>query len=169
MKIETKYGLIAGLGICAWTMMEYLIGFHTDLEKMDMGQYSGYFSAIIPIVAFTLGIRCKKHTDFNGTLTFKQGIRAGLVITLITAAIISVFFLIYYTLINSDWMTIGYKFEKNKLINEGLSDGQIAEHLTQFKEMYSLPAIVSGAFFGTIVQGGLLTLIITLILRTKEK
>ena len=165
MKPELKYGLLNSAGICLWVLLEYALGFHTT--KMAIGQYTGYFSNIIPITMLFLAIRERRDKFNGGTLTFGQGMKTGILISLITAVIATIFMYFYYTAINPHFVELGIEFEKNKLIQSGMSEADIAARLESMKAMYGLPFQLGAILVLTPVVGSVYSAIISAILRRK--
>src|SRR5712692_6702618 len=137
MKPELKFGLINSAGICLWVLFEYALGFHTT--KMNIGQYTGYLANIIPITMLFLAIKERRDKINGGTLTFGQGMKTGIIISLITALITTIFMYIYYTAINPRFIELGIEFEKRRLFESGMGDADVAAKLETTKSMYSLP------------------------------
>ena len=169
MKTEIKYGLITGAGVCLWVMTVYFLGFHTAPEKMHIGEYSGFFSYIIPIVCLYLGIKNKRDKELGGYIRFGQGLTTGFLMTLITALITVIFFFIYNKFINTDWMEIGIEYTRKKLVVEGLNPAEISLRIENMRKMYTLKMQLTGAFIGTIIQGMILSVVISFILRKENK
>jgi hypothetical protein len=162
MKPEIKYGIITGLLICLWVMIEYFLGFHTT--KFETGKYSGYFATIVPIITIYLLLKNKREF-YNNTLTLKQGLRAGTLMSLITAIITTVFFLIYNHYINPGWMQQAMEWEKNNMLKQGLPQAVIDSQLSKFNSMNTDSAQIVQGLIGTIMMGMIISFFMTLTLR----
>ena len=162
MKPEIKYGIITGLLVCLWVMIEYFLGFHTT--KFETGKYSGYFATIIPIMAIYLLLKQKREAD-NNTLTLKKGLRAGTLMSLITAIITTIFFFIYNHYINPNWMEFAMEWEKNNMLKQGMSEVAIDAQLSKFNSMNTDFAQIVQGLIGTTFMGIIISFIIALILR----
>ncbi len=162
-KTELKWGAIIGFGISLWVLLEFLLGFHTT--RMEVGQFSGYFSILIPIFALYFGICEKRDKELAGSLRFVEGLKAGFLMILLAALIITAFFYLYNTLINPGWIEHGMVWQQEQLIASGMNETQVTETMSQLRTIYSLQGQLLGAFLGTLLQGLLLSAVITLWLR----
>lgn len=80
-KTEIKWGIIFVLTTLIWNFLEKSLGFHGE----NIAQHA-VVSNVFMIPAFfiyVLGIREKREKDLGGTMTFKQGFIAGMIITLV--------------------------------------------------------------------------------------
>ncbi|MGH2575679.1 MAG: DUF4199 domain-containing protein [Ignavibacteria bacterium] len=166
MKTEIKYGLITGIAVCIWILLEFILGFHN--EKLEIGKYSGYFATIIPIITLYLTIKEKRDMHLNGFLTLGQGIKTGLIVSLISAVITTLFFMIYNNYINPGWMELAMEWEKSQMMQSGASQTEIAEKIKQYETMYSPTNQLLFGFLATVAVGFILSLIISLILKKKS-
>ncbi len=166
MKIEIKYGLYTALGVCLWKMAEHFLGFSTT--RLEIGQFTRVFLILLPIVMIILGIREKRDFDFKGELDFYDGIKCGVLIAVVFGAITAVFFLVYQTYINPDYVERLVEFERSRMIGDGIAEKDIAAKIDAMKTMNSFPALVIFQFVGSIVSGLAIAIIGSLILRKKS-
>ena len=162
MKTELKYGLIAGIGVSVYVLLEYFLGFHTTYP--EIGQYSGYFSAIIPIFAILYAIKEKRNRYFNGYITFGQGFITGLIVTVISAFIITGFFVIYNDFINPEGLKYISSWRAEQMRLENIPEEEIVASIEEYNAMYN-PLVI---FSGTFVMGLLITAILAFLLRRKD-
>lgn len=146
-------------------LLEYALGLHTT--RMDIGQYCDYLANIIPITMLYLAIKEKRDKVLGGTLTFGQGMKTGVLISLITAAIVTIFWYVYLIAINPLFIELGIEFEKNKMVLSGMSEADVAAKLGSIKSMYSLPMQLGAILIFTPIVGSIYTAIISAILRKK--
>ncbi len=166
MKLEVKFGLITGIGICIWVLLEYALGFHN--ENLEMGKYSGYFSSIIPVTALFIAIKTRRDKINDHTLTLREGVGTGFIISLITAVITTIFFYIYNHYINPGWMDMALEYETKSLLASGMSKADIEKRMVEYNEMRSDLAQAAYMFFSTMLMGLIFSLIISLILRKRK-
>lgn len=164
MNTEVKYGLILGLGICAYTVLAHLLGFYTN--NIAAGKYGDVAVTLIPIVILFLAIREKR--DRNGALTILQGIKTGVLVALISFPISSAFLWIYHHYINPNWLEFILAHERNTMTQAGLSAEVIATRLDLLRAGNSDFAQIVGGLVGISILGIVLSLVISLILRRKR-
>jgi hypothetical protein len=163
MKPELRYGLIIGLGVSIWVLLEFLLGFHT--KYMEIGQFSGYLSVIIPILALYYGLTEKYIHE--PTITYWQTVKAGMTMVIIAAIIISLFMALYNTTIHPEWVEEGIAYEKQYLIEMNATAEEIAQAEEALKVMFSTEVQMIGSFIGVVVQGFFLCLLISWLIRRK--
>jgi len=162
---ELKYGLIIGIGVSLWVLIEFALGFHTT--RLDIGQYSGYLAIIIPIIALYFGLLDKKK-ELKKKFTFGEGVKSGFLMSVFAGLLLVLFFLLYALAINPAWVDNALAFEQVKLIENGATPDQAAEIVEGYAPYMSLPAQLLGSFLGTVIQGTVLSLILVTILRPKK-
>ncbi len=163
MKPEIKYGIIASVGVCLFVLLEYALGFHTT--RLEIGEYSGYLSTIIPVVVFYLALKELRDTRYGGSLTIGQGLKAGGMMSLLSAVVITVFFQVYNKLINPGWMETAMEWQRNKLQQAGKGEAEIAAKMEGYQMMMSDTFQIVFQFLSTLILGTLIALILTLVLR----
>ncbi|HYE59988.1 MAG TPA: DUF4199 family protein [Candidatus Kapabacteria bacterium] len=161
-KHELMYGVYIGLGVSVWVLLEFFLGFHTT--RMELGQYSGFFSILIPIFFLMRALK-EKRVEKGGDLSLKEGIKTGVIVSFAAASVLTLFFWAYNTRINPSWMEHGLAFETKRLELSGVSPEEVQKRITAMKEVYTLPNQLLGVFVGTILQSIFLTLILTIIIR----
>lgn len=159
MKTELKYGLITGIGLSIYVFVEYLLGFHTIYP--DIGEYSGYFSAIIPVAAIFFSIKEKRNRSFNGIISFGQAFITGLVISVISAFILTAFFYFYNNNINPEGINYLVEWKANQMREENYSEEEIVATIEEYN-VRNNPMVI---FAGTLGMGTLITIIFSFLLR----
>lgn len=165
MKTEIKFGIILGLGICAYTMIAHLLGFYTN--NIQAGKYGDAAIMLLPLVVLFLAIREKRN--LKASLTLFQGIKTGLLVVLISFPISSSFLWIYHHYINPNWFEFILVYEQNSLLRAGVSAEEIASRIDKLRAGNSDFAQIIGGFIGTLVLGFVLSFILSIILRRKHK
>lgn len=166
MKTEIKYGLYTGLGICLWTLAEHVLGFNST--RFQIGQFTRVFGIILPIVMITLGIRDKRNIDLKGRLELKEGVKSGVWISVISGAITAIFFLIYGSVINPEYLDRLMIFEKSKMIGQGIPENEIGPKLEAMRTMNTFPVQPLFQLFGSIISGLAISIIGSSMLKKKR-
>ncbi|MBU2114490.1 MAG: DUF4199 domain-containing protein, partial [Gammaproteobacteria bacterium] len=78
---EIRWGLIFTAVMLLWMWAEQLVGLHGRYIA-DHATYTNLF-AIPAILVYVLALRQKKARDYSGSMSWKQGMQAGLIITLV--------------------------------------------------------------------------------------
>ena len=69
--IEIKWGLLFSIATLAWMIVENVVGLHDKYISKHL-IYTNLF-AIIAIAIYFLALKEKKHSIFNGKMTWRQG------------------------------------------------------------------------------------------------
>ena len=163
MRTEVKYGVITGIAVCSWVVVEYLLGFHTN--RLEIGKYSDHFSMIIPFVTLFLAIREKRIETEEESLSVWQGIRTGVLVSFLSAVITAVFMLLYNNLINPGWQRAAMEMQKRQLMQGGMSLDAINTYMKDYEIFMSGPIQFTMIIVGTVAIGFVLSLILCLILK----
>ncbi|MBS4070645.1 MAG: DUF4199 domain-containing protein [Algoriphagus sp.] len=80
-QIEIKWSILFILSGLIWMVLEKSLGWHDEL----LDQHATYtmFYAPIAIALYVLALRDKKKTDYQGKMTYLQGLISGLLLTLV--------------------------------------------------------------------------------------
>lgn len=168
MKTELKYGLLISLAGFGWVMLEYLIGFHDRLANVHaivvlLGALG------IPAYGLWLALKEKQSADYRyiGPMTFVQGIKAG-VLTSLVAAVSGVFFsMIYAKLLSSHWP----EFMASHLMQFGgtsATSGPMGDVLPNATSYFSIKSYFVQSFLTVFLVGGIMSLFVSAILTRKQ-
>lgn len=166
IRLELRYAIFIGVGISIWVLFEYLLGFHTT--RLEIGQYSGYLSVIIPILGLYLGLRKKRDVELKGEMSYLTALKSGVIISIIASLIIGIFFYFYTSFIHPSWIKQGLEFERKRMIEKRIPKKDIEKNVEQLKAFYSPQMQFTGTFIGTAIYAVLLTSIISLVVRRKK-
>ena len=131
MKLALKYGLLITAVVVAWiVVIRFLldVGAHSKLNVIGPILFN-----ITTIVAILLGMRARK-TELDGDLSFKEGLKTGMGISLVYAISACLFFII-------EFVVAGPKL----LLSEAGSEGDAMWKVAAFA--------YGGLFFGSLVFG----------------
>ena len=81
LKTEIKWAFIFILALLTWTLIEMLSGLHSS--RIHLHPYVTNLFAIVAIVIYVKALKDKRNHDFNGQLTYKEGLISGCIITVI--------------------------------------------------------------------------------------
>ena len=165
-KTDIFYGMVCGAGMCCWVLLEYALGFHTT--SLEIGQYSGYGAMILPVVVIFVAMR-ERQSAIGSTLPVVDGISIGFRIALFSALLLSLFFYMYNTYINPEWIELTVDWQRKKLIMGGATDDEIGRFMDQNRQMNNSITQVIMGFIGWTGIGVLITIIEIPIIRFLHK
>jgi len=159
-----KYGIISGaimLGVFTITMAATKM--MTDPPDLTTQEVLGYASMIIATSVAYFGIKHYRDNDNEGSLSFGQGLKIGLLIVLFPAVLIGVGDVVYITYIDPDWMDNYYAHYLANM-KETLPAAEFetkAREMQAQKEMFASPLFTFFIMFTTVFVIGLIVSIIS--------
>lgn len=163
MKPEIKYGLINGAGVGLWIALEYLLGFHTT--RAGIGAYTGFLSNLIPLTVLFLLLRTKRAAVYDGRLSLAAGIGSGVYASFIAALIVYSFLAAYTHFINPGWIDQALEAKVAAWRVEQVAETDIRNRITVYRNAYTPTGLVGTILVGMTLMGGLLSLVLTLVVR----
>ena|ERR1035438_6445532 len=161
MKTYVTYGFAIALGNALVTLICYLIGFHSDPDKIQM---AGYLAApvglAVGITATTFGMRARrKTTPSTEEFRYGQAFATGFMIALFAAFFGAIFQYVYVAFINPDFIDLIQQAQKAKLEAKGLSSDQV-EHMQAIARTFMKPAALAiFSAIGIVIWGTVISLI----------
>ncbi len=167
MRPELTYGLLAGAGVCVWMSVEFLLGFHTT--RVAIGEYSGYFSTLIPLGMIFLLLKRKQAAAPGAPLGFGRGILAGLSASFMAALVVYTFLVAYSQFINPGWLDYTLDWKVAQWRAQAVSEVEIRQNITFYRQANSPAGLISTIVLGMTLMGGLFSLWLTLVVRRMHR
>lgn len=161
-------GLMCGAGMCCWVLIEYALGFHTT--ALEIGQYTGFIAFVFPAL-FIFFALYERQKQLQTSLPFIDGINGGFRIALFSSVVLTVFFHVYNTYINPEWIELMIEWQRKKMIIAGATDDEVGRFMDQNRQMNSSFAQLITGFISATGVSVLITLIelpIVKLLHTKK-
>jgi hypothetical protein len=166
MRPVIKYGLITGISVSLWLLLSFAVVKSFNIPADKSRALSGLLSIVVLTIGVYLGIK-KVRKNNNGVLLYKNAAFTGIKISLITAVIVSLYSLLYCTVINPDFTDFMVKEAEKALISSGATPQEIAIKSEAIKKEYSISMLVMQGFIGQTVMGSIASLIIGIFMKTK--
>ena len=162
MKPELKYGLIIGAGVCLWILLEHLLGFHST--HAGIGEYSGYFSGLIPLAGLFVLLRGKAAA---GRLGLAQGVNSGLYASFVAALVVYCVLVAYSQLVNPGWLDQALEWQVARMRADGTPETHIREQITFYRNAHSPLGLIATRLAGLTLLGTVFSLGLTLWLQRR--
>lgn len=150
-KIELKWGLLFSLVTILWMGGEKIIGLHQTYSNLQFLIGIPYF------LIFLLGMMDKKRRYYHGKISFKEGIRFGLVLSLIVALLTPIVKYIVFNYVSPDYLPNMIKY----MVDNGRMDQASAD------SFFSLGNQIKSSAYINLVMGVLTSALIALFLKNK--
>lgn len=154
--IEFKWAFIFIFMSLGWMLLERLTGLHD--ENIDQHAIYTNLIAIPAILIYYFAIKEKRDCFYKGQISFKQGFKSGLIISIIVTLITPLSLYISTKFISPEYFTNAVEYSvKNKLMVKN-------EALAYFNyKNYLVLSLISAPVMGIITS-----LIISLIIKTRK-
>ena len=165
MSTKFFYALVLTLATIVLQLLLYFTGFQT--EKLATGQYLQYLGLVIMAVVLWLGIKAVREEKPDRTLTYGQGVGAGVTISLYAGLMGAVYTFIHFTFINTGFADSMIAVSREQWAARGLTQAQMegAEAITRKMLQPGAQAILGVLF--VVLIGLILSLIISAFLKGK--
>lgn len=170
-KIILTYGLIAGAIVSA-LMFASMPFWESGALNFDNGEFVGYTTMVISLSMVFFGVKSCRDYAFNGSISFWQAVKVGVLITLIASVMYAMAWEISYHTVASDFIEKMSQHYLEKMKSEAKNETEMkaaVEQMESFKEWYKNPLLRFGITLMEILPVGIIiTLISALLLRKKE-
>lgn len=168
-KTSLRYGLFSGSVLVIFFLVKYF--FTRDSANWEVQEVIGYIGIVLSLLFVYFGIRHWRDEYNEGRLTFGQGFKLGILITLFPAIAFGVFSWLQMNVIDPGFLDryYGYYVEKVKASTPpGQVEAALKDLETQ-KEMFASPFMQFFAMFMTVMLVGIvITVIASLILQRRQ-
>jgi hypothetical protein len=162
VKPELKYGLLGGAGVCGWILVEYALGFHTT--RLAIGEYSGYFSSLVPALALWLLLR-ERQREWGPFFNLYRGLRSGAVASLLTGVVVYCFLVVYNLVINPGWLEHALAWKVEQMRAAHVTEAVIRDQIDFYRRTNSPVGLLYSTVVGITLLGCFLTVGLSLLLK----
>jgi len=165
-----RYGLYSVIAIVALSAIEmFIIEPNTNFSTSEI---AGYLIMLVSMIFVFIGIKHYRDHVNNGSLTFGQGLKVGILIVLIPSVAFGLFDLLYTKVINPGWMENYYAkmLENIKKTTAPEKLDATLKSLQANKELFSNPIMEFLLMALTVfIIGFIVTIISSLTLRRNKQ
>jgi hypothetical protein len=170
-KVILTYGLIAGAIVSAFMFITMPL-WESGVINFDNGEAIGYTTMVISLSMIFFGIKSCRDNYFQGRITFGQGVKIGLLITLIAAVMYALTWEICVNTIATDFAQNMSDHYVQELKNSGKDRAEIDAGIAQMdklKEWYKNPILrFAMTLFEIVPVGVVITLVSAFLLRRRQ-
>lgn len=166
MRSEFRYGLIIGVGLSLWHLIEHSLGLH--VAHQNIGVWTGYLSNLIPVAALFLLLH-QKQTGAVNRFTAGQAIGSGMIASFLGAMIVFVFQIAYNRWISPDWIDNALAVKVAALRAREVAEVSIRRDITLFRQTNSPIGLIIGTVLNLTVTGGIISGAIAILLQRQKR
>ena len=169
MKTKFTYALIIAFVVIVLQLVAFLLGFQTDKIDIPAATIFGWAAWLLGLVvlfmAVWFGLRTVRDEKPDRSLTYGQGVAAGVIIVLIAAAICAVYMFLHYSFLNPNFAENVIGAARLKWTAMGMNDDQMnmAEKLLRVTTHPAIMAVME--FIGKTIMGVIVSLIAAAIVK----
>lgn len=152
---EIKWGIIFTVFMLLWMTMEKLLGFHG--ERLEQHAIITNFIAIPAIIIYVFALLDKRKRDFNGKMTYVQGLISGIIISLVVAVFTPLTQYLINTVISPDYF--------NNMIEYTVQNDLMTEAAA--KEYFNLKSYIIQSTISAPIMGIITTAIVALFVKKR--
>jgi Protein of unknown function (DUF4199) len=125
-KIVLIYGLIAGAIVGSMLLITMPL-YESGTLHFENGQWLGYTTMVIALSMVFFGIKSFRDNHSGGSITFWNGLKVGLLITLIASLIYALSWEVSYNTMKGDFIKMMGEKQIEKMKKEGATEASIEE------------------------------------------
>jgi len=148
-KIEIKWAFILIGSLLLWMLLERLFGLHD--KHIDKHQYLTMLYSIVAIALYVFALLDKRKNFYNGVMTYKQGFKTGLIITLIVTLFSPLTQWIISSVITPDYFKNVIQYSVETGYHKTVSDAEAQFNLRNYMIQSTLGALIMGIVTSAIV------------------
>jgi len=154
--LEIKWALIFVVVSLLWMLLEKLTGLHSE----HIGKHPTYtnFFAIPAIAVYVFAFLDKRKKFYQGIMTYKQGLKAGIIITIIIAILSPVTQSISSLIITPEYFP--------NVIEYSVAKGLMS--VEEANSVFNLKNYVIMAIFGALIMGVITTIVVAFFTKSKN-
>lgn len=149
LKIEVKWAFIFIGSLLLWMLLERLVGLHD--RHIDKHQYLTLLYSIVAISLYVFALLDKRKNFFNGVMTYKQGFKAGLIITAIVTIFSPITQWIISSLITPDYFKNVIQYSVETGYHKSIADAEAQFNLKSYMVQSTIGALIMGIVTTAIV------------------
>jgi hypothetical protein len=145
--INIKLGIAAGIINCiAWYAFAKSLGFYT----IDVYIYRNFITLAVLVLGVFLSVYLTKRNN-QGFMEFKEGLKTGVLYSIVLAIILACFNYIYYTFITPDTIEYFLSEARKSAMSHNLKELEITNFLDEERSNFnSFKLVPPVLFFGLI-------------------
>lgn len=167
-----RYSLIGAIIWLALFFGAFALAEGNVITDYSMTEVIGYSAMIASLSVIFFALKHQRDRVQGGVLTFGQGVRLGLGLSVIAGLVVAVSDMVYTLVLNPSFFADYAQWQAKELAKKGWSADQIAQHTAQMQAEYTQlgPGGMGAVMFATVfVLGAVITLVAALLLKRTAK
>ena len=167
-KTIIRFGAYASILVVGSSLIFWL--FSSDTPNYAISEIAGYASIILAMAFVFFGIKHYRDNEKNGSISFGQALKLGVLITLAPSLAFGIYNAIYTELLDPGFIDSYYQYtlENMKTDMTAAEFEAAAQKMESEKKMFANPVVGSLVMFLTVFLIGFVVAIISALILKKE-
>ncbi len=154
---EIKWGVVWPTSVFLFLCFEFFAGLQ-EPPHLEWGMWIDMLGGLVlPLLVFGLGLRQKRDQDLEGRMSWQEGFRSGLLITLISLPLSVLLVWAFLTFVNPHFF--------RTMIEYGLAMGYDGE--AHIRAYFSMKPYLTQTAISTLLLGVILSAVFAFLFKTK--
>lgn len=164
MKPGVKFGIISGV-LSGFILV---LALQNNWQNHSVFKFSGQFTLVLMFGFVFASIYQKKYSLQNGIITFREGIKEGLMVALLSSLLMAFSYFIFVKFLDVHFIEKTIEASEKFFREKGKTEAEILKNSSYIRENYLFTQI-TGTIFFTLFVGSLFSLLCSAFLRTSDK
>ena len=163
MKSAIQFGLFTGIASSLWMYLKFAY----SISNAAFGGVAAYLPFLILFLGIGTGIYFRRHSvEFGpGFLSFKEGARAGVVISLIAGLTLATYAMVHFLAVHPGYLQEASDTLRAAMEKDNKDATEIEQAIAQMKSAKSVGKLMFGSFTVTLIIGMVGSFIIAALLK----
>ncbi|MEA3505264.1 MAG: DUF4199 domain-containing protein [Bacteroidota bacterium] len=163
-KSALNYSLVTGAVIIIFSLLLYVL--NINVYENDI---LGYVSYAILIIGMIIGSKSFRDNELDGFASYGQAYGSGILIVFFTAVLVSVYTYLFYGFIYPEGLDEMLRVSEEKMYQKGLEGEQLDAALAITKKFMNPVLLSVSVFFGYLVWGAIISVVISFFIKKEPK
>jgi len=156
------WGIILGLVSIVYSVILYMI-------DQVFNQALGWLSIVIMIAVLVFAVKSYRDNVLDGEISFGKAFGFGVLVAVVSSVLGAIYNYLLYTVIDPDLQAKMLEVAAEKMLDQGVPEGQI-DDLLEVSKRFMSPVITSiGAVFGGTLFGTIISLVVAAIFKKESE
>jgi hypothetical protein len=119
---EMGYGVLTALGLAAWTLLAWRLGWHE--RDFTHAQHGKKVAFALTLAGMWLAVRARRARQ-AGWINFSEGFQSAVVVSAVAAFLNGAFAACYSRVLNPGWLARAWEWQKAELLAAGAKESEL--------------------------------------------
>jgi multisubunit Na+/H+ antiporter MnhB subunit len=121
-KSEIGFGVLTALGLAAWTLLAWRLGWHD--RDFTHAQHGKKVAFALTVAGMALAVRTRRERQ-AGCINFAEGFQSAVVVCAVAAFLNGAFTAFYSRVLNPGWLARAWEWQKAGLLAAGAKESEL--------------------------------------------